>query len=141
MEAIIAKIKISKKAQSAAFEPNLEVIQPNDSVFWFNETGTEHQPAPDGGADGQWVQAPIESGKGCPQVVFKQNGKFPYHCARHQDDASEKGAILVSSLVQIRRDDGVNVTFDAITVAPGGYVNWANRDVQGQPHQPVSAAF
>jgi plastocyanin len=141
MEPIIVEIKISSESQPSAFTPNPEVIQPNDSVFWFNETDDTHQPAPDGGADNQWVKQPIASGKGCSQVVFQKNGAFPYHCATHPNVAREKGTITVSNLIEIRRDNGVDITFDALTVAPGSYVNWANRDNQGLQHQPVSAAF
>jgi len=138
MDARIVKIEISSTSQPSPFTPNPEVIQPKDSVFWFNETDDSHQPAPDGGGDDQWVKQPIDSGKGCPQVVFQSNGAFPYHCVAHPE---EKGTIIVSDLVEIRRDDGVNVTFDEVEVLPGSYVSWANRDIEGQPHWPVSQAF
>ncbi len=80
----IAKVTIANTpAQTTIFEPNPQTINQFDSVFWSNETTDSHQPAPDGGADDQWVSKPIPPKGQSSQVVFETTGTFPYHCAKH----------------------------------------------------------
>jgi len=94
----IAKVTIANApAQATIFEPNPQTINQFDSVFWSNETADSHQPAPDGGADDQWVSRPIPPKGQSSQVVFEDTGTFPYHCAKHPDSATEKGVITVNA--------------------------------------------
>lgn len=93
---------------TSIFNPTTQTINLNDSVFWANETNEEHQPAPDGGKDNQWLTQPIPAKKSpeapaptSPQVVFDStpSGKttsFPYHCATHPTRDKEKGVITVN---------------------------------------------
>lgn len=96
----IAKVTIQISAGYTSFSPNPQTINLNDSVFWTNQTEAAHQPAPDGGADDQWVSQPIPPNGQSPQVVFddvdallgQTTVNLPYHCAKHP---SEKGVITV----------------------------------------------
>jgi plastocyanin len=94
----IAKVTIANApAQTTVFQPNPQTITQFDSVFWSNETAEAHQPAPDGGADDQWVSRPIPPKGQSSQVVFETTGTFPYHCVKHPTSAAEKGVITVNA--------------------------------------------
>ena len=102
-EGIMAEPKIAKvtiaigPVQTTILRPNPETINQFDSVFWSNETTEAHQPAPDGGADNQWVSQPIPPKGQSSQVVFETTGTFPYHCVKHPTSAAEKGVITVNA--------------------------------------------
>lgn len=94
----IAKVTIANTpAPTTIFQPNPQTITQFDSVFWSNETIEAHQPAPDGGADDQWVSRPIPPKGQSSQVVFETTGTFPYHCVKHPTSAAEKGVITVNA--------------------------------------------
>jgi plastocyanin len=94
----IAKVTIADApAPTTIFRPNPQTITQFDSVFWSNETTDSHQPAPDGGADDQWVSKPIPPKGQSSQVVFETTGTFPYHCVKHPTSAAEKGVITVNA--------------------------------------------
>ena len=94
----IAKVTIANApAPTTIFQPNPQTITQFDSVFWSNETTESHQPAPDGGADDQWVSRPIPPKGQSSQVVFETTGTFPYHCVKHPTSAAEKGVITVNA--------------------------------------------
>lgn len=94
----IAKVTIANTpAPTTIFQPNPQTITQFDSVFWSNETTESHQPAPDGGADDQWVSRPIPPKGQSSQVVFETTGTFPYHCVKHPTSAAEKGVITVNA--------------------------------------------
>jgi plastocyanin len=93
----IAKVTIANApAPTTIFNPNPQTINQFDSVFWSNETTESHQPAPDGGADDQWVSKPIPPKGQSSQVVFETTGTYPYHCVKHPQNAAEKGVIKVN---------------------------------------------
>src|SRR5689334_2139658 len=98
----IARVTIDHAPEGITiFNPSTQTINLNDSVFWFNNTGEAHWPAPDGGADNQWLTQAIPGHGQSPQVVFDTvpSGKttqFHYHCAKHPQSASEKGVITVT---------------------------------------------
>lgn len=106
-EPTIARVLIERTTQVTVFNPETQTINLNDSVFWANNTGEAHWPAPDGGADNQWLAKPIPAEGESPQVTFDTvNGStssppnpvttsFGYHCAKHPHNASEKGVITV----------------------------------------------
>jgi plastocyanin len=94
----IAKVTITNTpVPTTIFKPNPQTITEFDSVFWSNETSESHQPAPDGGADNQWVSQPILPNGQSSQVVFDTTGTFPYHCVKHPNSAAEKGVITVNA--------------------------------------------
>ena len=94
----IAKVTIANApAPTTIFQPNPQTITQFDSVFWSNETTESHQPAPDGGADDQWVSRPIPPKGQSSQVVFETAGTFSYHCVKHPTSAAEKGVITVNA--------------------------------------------
>jgi plastocyanin len=94
----IAKVTIANTpVPTTIFRPNPQTINQFDSVFWSNETTESHQPAPDGGADNQWVSQPIPPKGQSSQVVFETTGTFPYHCVKHPNSAAEKGVITVNA--------------------------------------------
>jgi plastocyanin len=93
----IAKVTIANTpGPTTIFNPNPQTINQFDSVFWSNETTESHQPAPDGGADDQWVSQPIPPKGQSSQVVFETTGTYPYHCVKHPHSATEKGVIKVN---------------------------------------------
>jgi len=93
----IVKVTIGNTpAPTSIFKPNPLTVNQFDSVFWSNESTDSHQPAPDGGADDQWVLKPILPKGQSSQVVFETTGTFPYHCAKHPNNAGEKGVIQVN---------------------------------------------
>lgn len=93
----IVKVTIANApALTSIFKPNPQTVNQFDSVFWSNESADSHQPAPDGGADDQWVSKPIPSKGQSSQVVFETAGTFPYHCVKHPNNAAEKGVIKVN---------------------------------------------
>ena len=70
----IAKVTMQMPVPTTIFRPNPQTINQFDSVFWSNETTESHQPAPDGGADNQWVSQPIPPKGQSSQVVFETTG-------------------------------------------------------------------
>ena len=102
-EPSIAKVTIANTpGATSIFSPTPQVIYQYDSVFWVNNTGESHQPAPDGGTDDQWVSEPIPPNGQSSQVVFEtvpsgQNSvNYSYHCAKHPTNPAEKGVITVN---------------------------------------------
>ncbi|HET6842263.1 MAG TPA: hypothetical protein VFK06_11365 [Candidatus Angelobacter sp.] len=95
----IQKIIIEPSAGGTTFSPNSQIINLNDSVFWVNNTDQDHQPAPDGGMNNQWVSQPIQPNSRSSQVVFDTVPpvSFSYHCAIHPNDPTEKGVITVNA--------------------------------------------
>jgi len=94
----IAKITIAiRPGVGTIFNPNPLTITQFDSVFWVNETSEPHQPAPDGGTDDQWVSKPIPPQGSSSQIVFENTGSFSYHCAKHPQNPTEKGVIVVKA--------------------------------------------
>ena len=109
------------------FSPQSQQAQVGDAVFWYNEdSGTSHQPYPNGGEFGDWVPA-IAPQHSSEQLDLDTAGTYEYQCANHDD---ENGQIIVAVPVAI----GPSGTGDA-TVAPpkasavaGQCVSWGNSD-------------
>lgn len=99
----IWKVTIEQGTTGVTFHPASQSVNLGDSVFWFNNTTSAHQPAPDGGTADQWVSQPIPPHGQSSQVVFdtvpsgKTSVSFSYHCASHSGSTTEKGVITVNA--------------------------------------------
>lgn len=150
-------VQISQNPGPSKLSPKDAVIENADAVFWANNTGQEHRPAPDSGPEwliqfdqngqpvlgpgGQPVPKNIPAGQSSSQVPFFSGGKTTYHCAVHPNDPSEKGSITVlAQLIEIRNDTG-QLAYDAASINAGDYVSWVNKDPSGASHQPDLAGI
>ena len=99
----IWKVTIEQGTTGVTFRPTPQSVNLGDSVFWFNNTSSPHQPAPDGGTSDQWVSHPIPPHGQSSQVVFdtlpsgQTSANFSYHCAVHPTNPTEKGVITVNA--------------------------------------------
>ena len=99
----IVRITISPGGEGTSVFPADTTISVHDSVFWFNDTSANHQPAyQPPTAVGQPPASPILWGpppdplppqQTSSQVVFTTAGTYPYFCTIHTE---ETGTITVT---------------------------------------------
>ena len=91
----IFKITI-KAGTPAVFDPNPQMAQPNDSVFWFNGDKVAHWPAPSAANKKGWLDFQIPPNASSTQIALNPPAPYclNYVCALHPN---EKGQIMVTS--------------------------------------------
>lgn len=132
----------------AEFDPPTKTVIAGDLVFWRNnDTQSEHQPKPVGGADDAWVSDPIvtmlDDQPGTSNTLSFDPGTnkdgVPYQCALHPQ---ETGTIIVLNNINIKGVPGAQPGAAQAAFAPAkqtivvneGFI-WTNNDVQA--HWPA----
>lgn len=87
----IFKIQI-KPGTPATFDPKVQTVYVNDSVFWFNGDSQAHWPAPSFDDKTGFMEFQIPPNNPSSQVSFQSPQKIPYVCVNHR---GESGTIIV----------------------------------------------